>query len=114
VALGVFVDPAVVDLPDGHGIQVMQLLSPGASRDAFYDLGDIKLALSQTDAAVNAYQRAAEADKTWGKPVLALGRIAMTKGDLAGASKFFQTVITVDPASPEAAQAKTLLAQITK
>ena len=88
--------------------------TPGASRDAFYDLGDIKLALSQTDAAVNAYQRAAEADKTWGKPVLALGRIAMTKGDLAGASKFFQTVITVDPASPEAAQAKTLLAQITK
>jgi len=88
--------------------------TPGASRDAFYDLGDIKLALSQTDAAVNAYQRAAEADKTWGKPVLALGRIAMTKGDLAGASKFFQTVITVDPASPEAEQAKTLLAQITK
>jgi Flp pilus assembly protein TadD len=87
---------------------------PGASRDAFYDLGDVKLALSQTDAAINAYQRAAEADKTWGKPVLALGRIAMTKGDSAGASKYFQTVITVDPASPEAAQAKTLLAQITK
>jgi len=88
--------------------------TPGASRDAFYDLGDIKLALSQTDAAVNAYQRAAETDRTWGKPVLALGRIAMMKGDLADASKFFQTVITVDPASPEAAQAKTLLAQIAK
>jgi tetratricopeptide (TPR) repeat protein len=88
--------------------------TPGASRDAFYDLGDIKLALSQTDAAASAYQRAAETDRTWGKPVLALGRMAMTKGDVAGASKFFQTVITVDPISPEAEQAKTLLAQLTK
>ena len=67
--------------------------APGASRDAFYDLGDIKLAQAQTDAAMSAYQRAAEADRTWGKPALALGRIAMMKGDSAAASKFFQTVI---------------------
>ena len=86
--------------------------APGATREVFYDLGEVKLARSQADEAVKAYERAAQIDPTWGKPPFALGRIAMNKGDAAGARKYFQTVIDVDPVSPEAAQATTMLRQL--
>jgi tetratricopeptide (TPR) repeat protein len=88
--------------------------SPSATRDVFYDLGQLKMARSQPDAAAAAYERAVQMDRTWGKPALALGRLAMNKGDEAGAVKYFQTVIDVDPMSPEAVQAKALIAQIKK
>jgi Flp pilus assembly protein TadD len=86
--------------------------SPGATREVFYDLGEVKLARSQGDAAVKAYERAAQVDPTWGKPPFALGRIALTNGDTASARKYFQSVIDVDPISPEAAQATTMLRQL--
>jgi TolA-binding protein len=78
----------------------------------FYDLGEVKLARSQADEAVKAYERAAQVDPTWGKPPFALGRLALNKGDAAGARKYFQSVIDVDPVSPEAAQATTMLRQL--
>jgi len=86
--------------------------APGATREVFYDLGEIRRARSQAAEAVQAYQRAAEVDPMWGKPPLALGRIAMDKGDAAAARKYFQTVTDVDPVSPEAAQATTMLRQL--
>ena len=86
--------------------------APGATREVFYDLGEIKLARAQAAQAVQAYERAAEVDPTWGKPPLALGRIAMEKGDAAAARKYFQIVTDVDPVSPEAAQATTMLRQL--
>ena len=86
--------------------------APGATREVFYDLGEVKLARSQADEAVKAYERAAQVDPTWGKPPFALGRIALDKGDAATARKYFQTVMDVDPVSPEAAEATTMLRQL--
>jgi tetratricopeptide (TPR) repeat protein len=86
--------------------------APGATREVFYDLGEVKRARSLPDEAAKAYTKAAEADPTWGKPQLALGRIAMDKGDAATARKHFQMVTEVDPVSPEAAQATTMLRQL--
>ncbi|HVH29046.1 MAG TPA: tetratricopeptide repeat protein [Vicinamibacterales bacterium] len=86
--------------------------APGATREVFYDLGEVKRARSLPDEAAKAYAKAAEADPTWGKPQLALGRIAMDKGDAATARKHFQMVTEVDPVSPEAAQATTMLRQL--
>ena len=59
--------------------------APGATREVFFDLGEVKLARAQADEAVKAYERAAEVDPTWGKPPFALGRIALDKGDAATA-----------------------------
>ena len=86
--------------------------APGATREVFYDLGEVKLARSQADEAVKAYERAAQVDPTWGKPPFALGRIAFNKGDAGSARKYFQSVIDVDPISPEAAQATAMLRQL--
>jgi Flp pilus assembly protein TadD len=86
--------------------------APGATREVFYDLGEVKLVRSQADQAVKAYERAAEVDPTWGKPPFALGRLAMRRGDTESARRYFQTVIDVDPVSPEAAQATTMLQQL--
>jgi hypothetical protein len=58
------------------------------------------------------YERAAQVDPTWGKPPLALGRLALDKGDAATARKYFQMVMDVDPVSPEAAEATTMLHQL--
>lgn len=85
---------------------------PRASREILFNLGEVKMARSRPDEAVKAYERAAEADPTWGKPRFALGRLAMDRGDRESARKFFQIVVDVDPASPEAAQASTLLQQL--
>jgi tetratricopeptide (TPR) repeat protein len=84
----------------------------GATREVLYDLGEVKLARSRSDDAVKAYERAAQIDPTWGKPPFALGRMALTKGDTAAARKYFQTVIDIDPISPEGAQATTMLRQL--
>jgi Flp pilus assembly protein TadD len=85
-----------------------------ATREVFYDLGDVQLARSKVDDAVKAYSRAVDADATWGKPRLALGRIAMNKGDTVGARRYFQAVVDVDPVSAEAAQATTMLQQLAR
>jgi tetratricopeptide (TPR) repeat protein len=86
--------------------------APGAAREIFYDLGEVKLARSQSEQAIKAYERAAQIDPTWGKPPFALGRIAMNKGDTTAARKYFQIVMDIDPISPEGAQATTMLRQL--
>jgi Flp pilus assembly protein TadD len=86
--------------------------APGATREVFYDLGEVKLARAQSEEAVKAYERAALVDPTWGKPPFALGRIALNKGDTIAARKYFQTVMDIDPVSPEGAQATTMLRQL--
>ena len=87
---------------------------PGATREIFYNLGEVKLSKSKPDEALKAYERSAQVDATWGKPVFAMGRVSMTQGDNVNAIKYFEKVVEVDPFSPEAAQAKTLLAQLKK
>ena len=84
----------------------------GATREVFYNLGEVKLAKSKPAEAIKAYERAATIDPAWGKPAYAIGRVALDRGDKATAATYFQKVIEIDPASPEAAQAQTQLDQL--
>ena len=86
--------------------------TPDATREVFYDLGDIKFARSQTEQAVKAYEQAARLDPTWGKPPLALGRLAMTNGDADAARRYLQIVTDIAPISREAAEATALLREL--
>lgn len=88
--------------------------APGATREVFYSLAEMKRSSNKLDEATRAYELATVADPAWGKPVLALGRIAMNKGDKGGALKYFQKVVDVDPASPEATEARAALEQINR
>jgi superkiller protein 3 len=88
--------------------------SPSATREVFYNLGEVEFAKGKSDEAAAAYTRAAQMDPKWGKPVFALGKVALNKGDTKGAIDAFSKVIEIDPASPEAAQAKAVVDQLKK
>jgi Flp pilus assembly protein TadD len=85
---------------------------PQPSREVFYNLGEVKFAKGQTDEAAKWYQKAADLDATWGKPIFKLALVAINKGDKDTAKKLLDKVIQVDPASPEATQAKAVLEQL--
>jgi tetratricopeptide (TPR) repeat protein len=89
-------------------------LTPGATKEVFYNLGEVKFAKAKNEDAIKAYERAAQMDPNWGKPVFALGKVSLNKGDKDGAIKYFEQVVTVDPMSPEAAQAKAIVEQLKK
>jgi tetratricopeptide (TPR) repeat protein len=86
----------------------------GGTREIFYNLGEVKLSKSKTGEAFAAYTRAAQIDPAWGRPLLALGRLAKYLGDLDGAAEYFQRVVDLDARSPEAAQAKAAIEQLRK
>jgi tetratricopeptide (TPR) repeat protein len=88
--------------------------SVNANREVFYNLGEVKFAKGETDEAVKYYQRAVDMDANWGKPLFKLGLAKLQKADTAGAIEIMQKVMTVDPMSPEAAQAKALIEQLKK
>lgn len=88
--------------------------STSASREVFYSLGEVKFAKGETDEAVKQYQRAIDMDGTWAKPLFKIGLAKLQKADMAGALEIMEKVIVVDPNSPEAAQAKGLIAQLKK
>jgi Flp pilus assembly protein TadD len=87
---------------------------PTATREVFYNLGEVKFAKGQADDAAKAYQKAVDMDAAWGKPLFKLGLVALNKGDKDGTIKIMEKVIAVDPTSPEAAQAKSLIEQLKK
>ena len=84
----------------------------GASKEVFFTMGEIEAARGNTDAAVQWYQKASADDPNWGKPLLKLGLASLNKGDKADAAAKMQRVMTVDPTSAEAAQAKTVIEQL--
>jgi Tfp pilus assembly protein PilF len=86
--------------------------APQPSREVFYNLGEVKFAKGQADEAAKWYQKAIDTDATWGKPLFKLALVSINKGDKDGAKKLLEKVIQVDPASPEAAQAKAVLEQL--
>ena len=83
--------------------QIANALSPNATREVFYNLGEVEFAKGKVEDAVAAYTRAAQMDPRWGKPVFALGKVALNKGDTKGAIDAFNKVVEIDPSSPEAA-----------
>jgi Flp pilus assembly protein TadD len=85
-----------------------------AGREVFYNLGEVHFAKGQMDEATKYFQAAVERDATWSKPVFKLGLVALNKGDKAGALALMEKVVTLDPNSAEAAQAKAMIEELKK
>ena len=83
--------------------------SDAAGRDVFYALGELRLSQRRNDEAAQWFLKASSVDPSWGKPLYQLARLALDRGDKPGASKYLDEVLTVDPVSTEAAQARTEL-----
>jgi Tfp pilus assembly protein PilF len=88
--------------------------SPKPTREVFYNLGEVKFAKGATDEAAGWYQKAAEMDASWGKPLFKLALVQLNKGDKDATIKALEKVITSDPMSAEAAQAKQVIEQLKK
>jgi len=88
--------------------------SATAGREVFYSLAEVKFAKGETDEAMRWYEKAAVTDPAWGKPVYKMGLCALKKGDKPGAARLMGRVIEIDPASPEAAFAKSALESVIK
>jgi predicted TPR repeat methyltransferase len=87
---------------------------PSATREVFASLGDIKVLRRKTDEAIAAYERAIAIDSAWARPLYALGTLAQKAGNLPDAIKYYRKAVEVEPISPEAALAKSLLDQLVK
>ena len=87
---------------------------PKPTREVFYNLGEVKFLNNQADEAAAWYQKAVDLDPTWVKPLFKLALVQLNKGDKDATLKSLEKVIAADPASPEAAQAKTVIEQLKK
>jgi Flp pilus assembly protein TadD len=85
-----------------------------APREVFYQLGEMKLAGNDADAAKTWFEKASSADPSWAKPLVRLGEISMKKGDSAAAARLLAQAIEVDPTAPEAAAARAALESLKK
>jgi tetratricopeptide (TPR) repeat protein len=74
----------------------------------------VKFSKGQPDEAASWYQKAADSDPSWGKPIFKLALVSLNKGDKDGTIKMMEKVIAVDPTSPEATQAKAVIEQLKK
>ena len=90
------------------------LKSDPANGTALYALGEIRRDEGQLDAAQELYQKAAAASPTWPKPILRLAIIASDKGDTVTAVAQLKKTMTLDPQSPEAVQAESLLQKMSR
>ena len=102
------------DLAGAEAALMPMAQSTSASKEVFYNLGEVKFAKGETDEAVKYYTRASEMDPNWGKPLFKLGLAKLQKGDTAGTLEIMNKLVQVDPNSPEAAQAKALIEQLKK
>ena len=84
------------------------------TREVFYNLGEVKFANGATDDAAGWFQKAADMDPNWGKPLFKLALVQLNKGDKDATIKALEKVITADPMSPEATQAKQVIEQLKK
>ena len=88
--------------------------SLSATREIFYNLGEVKSAAQKHDEAIAAYKRASDMDAAWMKPVVKLGLAAVAKGDTKGAIALFEKVVAAEPNSPEGMQAAAFLKDLKK
>jgi tetratricopeptide (TPR) repeat protein len=88
--------------------------TPSASREVFYNLGEIKFNKGDVAGAEKMFTRASEIDPAWQRPKVKLGLIAFSKGDKDTAIKLFEAVIAAEPNSPEAAEAGSYLKELKK
>jgi tetratricopeptide (TPR) repeat protein len=87
---------------------------PKPTREVFYNLGEVKFSKGLTDEAATWYQKASDLDPSWGKPIFKLALVQLNKGDKDATIKMLEKVISADPTSQEAAQAKTVIEQLKK
>jgi tetratricopeptide (TPR) repeat protein len=102
------------DLAGAEAALMAMAQSTSANKEVFYNLGEVKFAKGETDEAVTYYQRAADIDPNWGKPLFKLGLAKLQKADTPGTIELMEKLIQVDPNSAEAAQAKALVEQLKK
>lgn len=102
------------DLAGAEAALLAVAQSTSANKEVFYNLGEVKFAKGETEEAVKYYQRAADIDPNWGKPLFKLGLAKLQKADTAGTLEIMNKLIQVDPNSQEAAQAKALIEQLKK
>ena len=84
----------------------------GASREVFWNAGEVAFASGDVNTATEYYEKAHEADPTWGKPLFKLGLVSLNTGDIEAAVQYFEQVVEVDPRSSEADQAKAVISQL--
>ena len=87
-------------------------LEPSIGRDVFYDFGDIRLTAQNTEEARGWYWKAHNVDPAWSKPLLKLGRIALSASDLATARMYLEMAVDAEPGSAESGEARALLAEL--
>jgi tetratricopeptide (TPR) repeat protein len=87
---------------------------PAATAEVFCALGDLRLEQHQLDEAADSFQKAAGLLPGWTRPVYGLGLVASARGDTAAAIAQMEKVIAADPASADAAAARTLLERLKK
>ena len=98
-----------------------------ATREVFYNLGEVLFNGGKAAESEQPYRRASEIDPTWTKPKLKLSFVALNKGDQAGAIKILEdmkasagecaAVYTGTPPTPQCADhaaAKQMLEQMAK
>jgi Tfp pilus assembly protein PilF len=100
------------DLASAESTLTVAAEAQGASKEVLYSLGEVEAARGKPDAALAWYQKASTTDPNWGKPLLKLGQSALQRGDRANAATLMQRVVSVDPSSAEAAQARTVIEQL--
>ena len=83
-----------------------------ASREDLFNLGELEFAKGAVDEAAVWYEKANAADPKWGKPLFKLALVALNKGDMETAKKYFQQVVDIDSDSEEGAQAAATLAAL--
>jgi tetratricopeptide (TPR) repeat protein len=85
---------------------------PGAGAEVLFALGEVKAALGKIDEAAAWYQKSADLDVNWGKPLFRLGLAALNRGDREAAAKFLERLLTIDPGCSEAVQARMIVRQL--
>lgn len=86
-------------------------LEPSIGRDVFYDFGDIRLAAQHVEEARGWYWKAHTVDPAWSKPLLKLGRMALSASDQASARMYLEMAVDAEPGSAESGEARALLAE---
>ena len=67
-----------------------------ASREDFYNLGELAFASGDIDRAQGWYEKASSADPSWVKPRFKLALVALNKGDMELAKQHFREVVELD------------------
>jgi tetratricopeptide (TPR) repeat protein len=87
---------------------------PGAGADAMYNQGVILWNAGKVAEAKKQFEAAVQANPSHAEAHYQLGMALVNEGNLAGAATEFETYLKLAPSGPNAATAKSLVAQLKK